>query len=651
MAFLHPSGNITALTLDDDLLWVGMRGQLKTLDRRTLDTRSVSTEELKQPIGTVGKMVLDGDYIWTDGDAGLLRYDRVAGSWSAPSNPGPRDLPHLLDMIDGQVWADVYLDDDLRHRPAKVDRKTLKITPLTIGGNLARDQRLINEAFSYAGKHQGQLVFRVGWRWFTVDSAGHQLRSLSEDYAAGKQHISDPLPEGLPLPDGSRAVVSGEAGSLNFMRPDGTSRSVSAGAWPDGLRAGYQASSWADNWPGGAVWAVVFDEANRQDWLCTGGGLSVMKRGERRLEHFGTNEGVNYGPMLDGLEFRGKLYFATGWEDARGGLTTYDPGTRVFTTFFKSDGMDTDKVIGLEAKGDHLELRFGVEYLRYGNLGDRNYRLCPPCLFDPATRRFSPTGPPELLTQTEAAARATQTNASAMGGSLFRTSPTAFYGDASKMTLGPMPFLGGSVAADDIATRERRGSAVTAAWWSSPDRRLTNFAFASLAVKTIPSLDEVAREEAKRVAIPRTISLELLGTLVTNHNRYVRADALAAAMTPVLDGREEYAPVIAACVQDPYSNVRATAVWLLSRMKSESRLMALRSALDDPDEYIRIVAAMALAHAGQRPALELFKPARPRAMNSVIILLAPIPLSEWKPTSCESMPHWSPARTARLSSC
>ena len=604
-----PAGNITALALDDDLLWVGMHGQFKTLDRRTLEMRSVSTEELKRPIGTVSRIVLDGDYVWTDGDAGLLRYNRTAGSWSAPSNPGPRDPPRLLAIIDGQVWADVYLDDELRHRPARVDRKTLKLTPLTIGGNLTRDQRLINETFSYAGKHQGQLVFRGGWRWFSVEGTNSQLRALPEDYTNSKQHISDPLPDGLPLPGGGRALISGDAGSLNYVRPDRTSWSVSAGAWPDGLRAGYRASAWADNWPGGAVWAVVFDDANRQDWLCTGSGLSALNQGERLLEHFGTNEGVNYGPMLEGLEFHGKLYFATGWEDARGGLTVYDPGTRVFTTFFRSDGMDTDKVIGLEAKGDQIELRFAIEYLRYGNTGDRNYRLCPPCLFDPVTRRFSPSGQPELLTQIEATSRATRTNASWMGGMLLRTSPVSYYGDPGKMSLGPMPFLGGGVTRSyqhdgRIWLCGDCGLVVLPSW------EVTNrMAFATLMVKPIPSLDETLREEARRVSIPRPITLELLRTLATNRNRYVRADALAAAMTPALDSREGFEPIIASCVRDSYLNVRATAVWLLSRMKSESRLAALRAALDDSDEYIRIVAAIALAHAGQHPPLELFEPA------------------------------------------
>jgi HEAT repeat protein len=566
----HPVGNVTALALDGETLWIGLNGEIKTLNQRTLELRSFSPEDLKlQYVGNFSRIVPDGDFVWTDGGCGLLRYDRASDTWSAPRNPGPRDPPHLMGILDGQVWVDVYLDNELRHRPARVDRQTLMLTPATLGGNLPVSQRLINESFAYAGKDNGRLVFRGGWGWFMFDEAANQIRSLPEDYSNGKQRISDPVADGLPRTGWD--VAQATAG------------------WPDGLRAGYRASVWPDAWPEGAVWAVVFDNARQKEWLCTGAGLAVRQRGQRVFEQYGFAEGLNYGPMMDGVELGGRLYFATGWEDARGGLSVYDPQTAVFTTFFRSDGMDSDKVIGLSAKDGQLELRYGVEFLRGNGPGDRNYRACPVALFDPVTRRFRSTGQPELLTQSEANAR-TEDDAN-----LRKPQPN----------VPAMPYLGGGV----FKRYEHEGKT-----WFCGERGLVvlpgpdaGLVFTPLSVKVIPNLDQLLREEAARANIPRPISVEMLQTMATSTNRYVRADALAAAMDPVLQGQTGFLPILVACVHDPYVNARSTAVWLLTRLPGQVSSDALRQALADPDDGIRIVAALALAKRNQRPPLAHFQ--------------------------------------------
>ncbi len=566
----HPVGNVTALALDGEDLWIGFPGEIKTLNRQTLELRSVSLEDSKVPqVGVFTRILPDGEYVWTDGGCGLLRYDRASGTWSAPLNPGlPRYPPHLIGFIDGQPWVDVYLDDELRNRPARVDRKTLSLTPVVLGGNPSPNARLINEGFVYLGKDNGRPVFRSSGGWFLVNAASTQIRRLPEGYMSGIQRLTDPVPDGLPLPEWDMDLA--------------------AAAWPDGLRAGYSASPWSDGWPGRAVWAVVFDDARQQAWLCTGAGLALLRRGQRGLEHFGFTEGVNCGPMLDGLELGGKIYFATGWDDARGGLTVYDPQTSAFSTFFRYDGMDSEKVIGLAARDGQLELRFGIEYLRYAPdvMGDRRYRACPPGRFDPATRRFTSAGQPQFLAQPEAQARER----------------------SERQDLGPMPFLGGRV------TRRYEHDGRT--WLCGelglvvlPRQESARPVFGSLEVKTLPSLNQSLREEAARVKIRNPIPLETLRTLVASSNRYVRANALAAAMIPVLKGQDEYASVIATCVQDPYLNVRATAVWLLDQLpgNAEVSLAPLRKALDDADPYIRTVAAIALAKRGQRPPLACFE--------------------------------------------
>ena len=78
-------------------------------------------------------------------------------------------------------------------------------------------------------------------------------------------------------------------------------------------------------------------------------------------------------------------------------------------------------------------------------------------------------------------------------------------------------------------------------------------------------------------------------------------------MIPVRQGGDEYVPILADCVRDPYSHVRSTAVWLLSQSKGDAALPPLRLALDDSDPYIRAVAALALANHGEVPALSFFE--------------------------------------------
>jgi HEAT repeat protein len=557
-------GQVTALALDGEDLWIGVRGGILLLNLRTLALRSFSAEELGfDNLPEFSRFVPDREFVWADGSRGLLRYDRAADAWSTLENPGPRDPVHLIGIIDGQVWADVYLDDDLRHRPARVDRKTLKVTPIQLGGNLSRDQRMLNEAISYLGKDRGQLVFRASWN-YVFDEAAGSLRRMPEADSGLARSISDPLPQGLLLPDG---------------RPYQMPRN----AWPDSLRAGIRASAWADRWPSDAVWAVVFDDTRQQEWLCVGAGLAVLRRGETRLRHFGSMEGVCCGPVLDGIELGGKLYFASGWDDSRGGLTVFDPPTRVFTSFFRADGMDTDKVAGLAVKEGQLELRYGVEYLRFHTIDNQRYRQFRPGLLDPTTGQFTSGGAPEFPPQAQADQRLAQA------------------------TVGTLPCLGGPAY--------RRYERDSATWHCGsrglviyPGREPPALTFAPMQVRRVPSVIETLRGEATQIEIPKPILAARLKELVAHPNRYVRANAVVAATLPVRnrDG-DEYALILADCVRDSDRNVRGPTVWLLSQCESPAALPPLREALEDPDPGIRAMATLALAKHGEIPPLEFFQ--------------------------------------------
>ena len=579
-------GLVTALAVDGGKLWIGVRGGVMVLDRNMLELRTFSAEELGGgQTGEIKSFAPDGEYVWADADQGLLRYDRAADAWNAVENPGPRDPAHLIGIIAGQVWADVYLDDEMRHRPARVDRKSLRVTPVQLSGDLTRDQRMINGSLRCIGSDHGKTVFAVHGQHYVLDETGMHIRLMRGDSSGNAMAISDPLPDGMLLPDGSLArhkLPDDRSTGLEIFPKDGKPHRISREAWPDGLHAGTPASAWADRWPSDAVWDVWFDDARRQVWLCVGAGLAVMRDGETALWQFGNAQGVCCGPVLDGVELAGKLYFASGWEDARGGLTVYDPQTRVFTPYFRSDGMDSDKVVGLETMGGLLELRYGVEYLRYNNIGNQRYRQCPPGTFDPATGRFTSGGPPAFPDQMDAEKRSVP--------------PTA----------GDLPLLGGPAY--------RRYEHAGQTWWCGerglvivPTAKPPAVVFAALNARHLPNVTETLRQEAKQMPIPHPISVEQLKELGASPNRYVRANALAAAMNPVLHGDgEKYLPVLTASMNDSYRNARSTALWLLTRIKSEAVLPPLRQTLDDSDPGIRAVAAIALTNHGEVPPLRFF---------------------------------------------
>ena len=107
----------------------------------------------------------------------------------------------------------------------------------------------------------------------------------------------------------------------------------------------------------------------------------------RRCGILAATEGLTLGPVLDGVELGGKLYFGSAWDDHRGSLTVHDPETGVFTPWFRADGMDSDKVVGLAVNDGKLLVRYGVDHP-----GDDTDNRLAPGRFDPATGKFTSGG-------------------------------------------------------------------------------------------------------------------------------------------------------------------------------------------------------------------------------------------------------------------
>ena len=560
-SILHePVGEVEALGLDGEQLWIGVSEHpdksLMTLNRRTLAMRTFSAEEIGTERTTdFTRFEADDKYVWADNYFGLLRYERATDTWSAVENPGPRDPVHLIGIVDGQVWADVWINDELRHRPARLDRKTLELTPLKMRGNSKdRHDGMINSDLVFLGHHHGQPVFSAKDRSderFVLEKNSNNIRRLQETDNENKaEAISDPLPD--------------------------LAAAIPANAWPDQLRKGVRSTRWSERWPEDAVWAVLFDDARKQDWLCVGAGLTVMPRDGSSFRHFGNAEGLTLGPMLDGVELGGKLYFASAWDDHRGSLSVYDPETGVFTSRFRSDGMDSNKVVGLAVKDGKLEVRYGVEHPADDTKND-----LPPGQFDPATGQFT-SGGKERITPVQGKLPAPAIN-------------------------GTLPVLGGPA----YKSYQRDGKT-----WHCGGRGLVIFSgtkapsltIAPMRVKRIPSEIEISREEAKKIKIPDPITAKQLKELVKHPNPNVRFRAVKASYAAVTsDQADVFAPILLNSVNDKFPYVRAIAIWNLSQCENPAAIAPLREALDDTDPFIRSMATIAIAKLGEVPPLEHFK--------------------------------------------
>jgi len=621
-----------ALAADGDTLWIGTRRDVRRFNTRTGELRIFSMRELhRKHHADCSDIIIDGDYVWAQGYHGVIRYDRKAGTWQ-PVTYDDKDV-HLAGLGRDEVWGHVYLNDELRDRPCLIDRRSLAVTPILLEGNLTRDQRCINGPVLPAGEWQGGLVFRAGGHgYFKLQRDVMKLRRMaynppdgfrafgflrpSHGYSHYDRLIVDlenfqapGVPEdvgrydsrytsAITLPGGAIVIGKRFDHSVRYQYPS-EDWPKAREAWdgegglyitlPGKARRRISAVASADSLPGNNVFAVVFDAAHH-NWACTDRGVAALDDEGRALRHFTRSDGLCANRVVGGVGCGGRAYFATGWGDHGGGLAVYDPGTSVFTAFFRSDGLATDKLAGvtLEPGGilgrDRLVLKYDVEYMRHS--GGEN-RLHPPGKFDPESLVCKPGGKARIMRRSEAR--------------------KIMYPGGGPEKRRAMPYLGGFV----LSEQKRKGKTYLCGTRGmlvlSGRARGAALKTASIRPRVVFDPEIAQLDEAEKMNIPQPIALEDLKELLLYDNPYVRAGALAAAKGPVSEGNPEYTPLIAKCAADPHRLVRTTAALLLAHSKDNAATEPLRSALPEATPYVRAVVTLALAKRGETPPLSHFE--------------------------------------------
>ncbi len=542
----------------------------------------------------------------------------------------------LIGSTEKEIWADVYVDDQLRHRPALVDPKTLDVHVLPLENAKPGEKLMVNGEFKILSEDDGHVWLMGAQSLLTVyDRATGKLRKVTPThegatnpdvpnldpvvgraYSDGSYFYSGSgtrkdIP-GLNLDgdrgpyfcwrelDGDRLLLG--SGIVRQWREDNLGHDDNTGmshhiqdlegglfeidtntfAWN---KLGSRANELTDFY----VKKICFDDRDRRAYVCTNGGVTILSLPDcKPAGRITVSDGLPSNKVEDLVRIGQKLYFACELGDEDGGLAVQDLDTKLLQRLSMADGLKSNKIKALRAEGTKLHILYGTLYgVRAHNTltddseqaegGDSRVRTFRSSILDTVTGKLAEGD--EVLPASQAP-------------------------DASNR----LPYLGGAVLCDVTHGKKRfiggtHGLVIINAGTSVA----AGLPFSAEAVKPLLSLGQIQLAEAAKIQVPRAIPLADLKRLLDHDNPFVKANALAAAMRPVVtDGNAEYTPLIGRCVSDPCERVRSTAVWLLGKAKDDAAIRPLQTALKDRDSHIRAVAAMGLARHGELPPLAHF---------------------------------------------
>ena len=614
---------VRALAGKGDRLWVCTSHDVRCLDLKAGSQRVFTPIDLGDG-HSWDRILLDGDDVWIDGGSGCLRYEAKSDTWSRPRAQEAGRLVRLIGVIDGELWGHVWLNDRLRDRPCLIDRRTLDVAPILIDG-LGENDGCFNGPFFWLGRSRGQLVFSEGHRLFAYDARSRRLRPLDNDGEKPPQIDSD-VPEGLrsavvwrdpdgtlratdnqthhhkvgpapfhtgtwtmlTLPDG-RKVLGGRMFGVTSDPDDGhfwelgpdtdTSQGGLYFVTPAGGLQKFAYASRSDVLAADYVFGAISDpKVAPGTWLYTEMGLAVLDDQFHAVRALTRDDGLAANLIASGASLGGRLYFSAGWGDAGGGLIVFDPATAVFTTILVSDGLSSNKLASVAAEDGRLKITYGYEYLtrvRHPGVDARDgYLRCAPGAYDPATGKFTSSGPPVLNPKTERD----------------RSEPKP-----------AMPILGGRVNAtvaigDKTVYCGTRGVLVCGT--KDEPRGLT---FKPLEFRE--TLSEASRQVIQ--AAGRKYAFRDpndLAEALKDANPYCRAKALAAIRTSPATAVDDCVDQIAAQLDGPILRLRSTAACLLLDVKDHAKaLPCFRKLSKDPDRLLRALATIGQARCGERP--------------------------------------------------
>ncbi len=645
--------SVTALAVQNGKVWLATRRDVRLFDPRTRAMQVWNAESLGfDQHFTINRFVFDGQLVWADADEGCRRFDARNNSWRAPQMPDSSAEPsadsrepiRLIDIINGQIWADVYVDDEFRHRPALVDAKTLEVRPIALFGETRggdQNKWLVNEEFSCYGQWNGRSVWGAGWPRWSFDEETRTLQPLPRDAETGEllpsviagiknewpglapsgqwrrrfdgalmcpatasaklgeRAIDSPFWTAIALPQSALALGAGFSDPRDYRHRYGNGLSGESGEWSATLfprelpldsgglwmASGAQTRAIsgaprADTLGADVVFDAVFDASRQTVWLATERGLAGVRAG-KTFASLTRDDGLLSNRVTNATRAAGgRLFFASRWDDDGGGLMMFDPQTTLARSFFDVGGLPNN---ALERVAATPSGRVDLTFgVQYRRWSDFKNQRQPDGWFDPKTGAFSAPRAPIISKDARLSA---------------------------PKSLGTLPILGGPIVARQKFAGQTwllgtRGVVIAG------DKAIAPPKLARIAARVAPDPRALQLADARKRA-PRIASLAQLQAAMKASNPFFRAQALASLLDSSLLNQAPARAILVERLDDPNVRARATALALLNNLPANARLSdaeksaqiaAFKRHLSDDDAAMRRWSMLSLLKLGERPA-------------------------------------------------
>jgi len=436
-----------------DRLWVCSRDSVYRYDPETQQCMHLGKGGAFRPLYT------GAGRLW----ASRAVYDSRAEEFKAIDSD--RQRWHLIGVTDTEAWADVWVNDKVRHRPAVVDLETFELTVLPIN-DPERGGELQNSEFTFLGEHEGRVwlagsnpgitvVYERGAKALRVHrgpvpetapwrrlSPAHALSTVGLDLRGdrGPKLCARPLTGGRLLV-GNAIVREWREDNLGYDDNGGMSHHVqdlegglfvvdpAAGTW---RKIGAAAEELSDFY----VKRVVRD--GDRVYICTNGGVTILSLPNGRiLGRVTVSDGLPSNKVEDVARIGRKLYYACELGDEGGGLAVQDLDTGLIQALSMSDGLKSNKIKKLRVDGKKLHVLYGTIYgvRAYGTPQDDSV---PAPVADAYKRKWRHAKPDDRVRTFRSSVLDTVTGEVKDGSEIL---PAAF---PPEVLDSPLPFLGGT---------------------------------------------------------------------------------------------------------------------------------------------------------------------------------------------------------------
>lgn len=606
----------TVLLWRDDSLWICTSGGIRRYDPRAKTSENTG--------GQGGRLFEGCGKLWTENSV----FDPDTGGFRAIKTT-EKQL-RLIGATAKEIWADVWVNDQLRHRPAMLDPVTLKLTVLPITG-LSRSDELQNGPFDVLGESGGGVWLRgnnpgivvrydreKGIARKCVEKIPPELTGSPADVAfaalaaakldlrgdRGPVFSSVQLPGGRVLV-GASIVREWQEDNMGFDDNHGMSQHV------QDLEGGlFLVDPAAHTWkkigaPDDELSDFYVKRCVRDGdrlYLCANGGVTIVSADDGKIVGRVTvSDGLPSNKIEDVARIGDRLYFACELGDEGGGLAVQDLKTGLIQVLSRADGLKCDKIKGLRTDGKKLHILYGSFYAvrAYGTPQEQSV-VAP---YTAALKDWHKSDGDDSVRTFRSSILDTATGAITDGDEILpAAAPPHLVGS-------PMPVLGGFALVTNIAC----GSSTLIA--GTHGALLVPAGFdAKLAAQTWPreeveyvASSRIRQKDEARKRILKIASAADMNAALADTNPLFRARA-AATMIADKNMVAACAPVLIRMLDGPDSRERSTALYLLGRLPpDESLLAAFKKRLADSDENVRGYAATLLCQNGFLPDVELLR--------------------------------------------